>query len=115
MGFQLPKGIKYNVDRLGERWVPVRTQILEGTDIWKHAARIAARTYFQKGFGFPRLTHDDCDCRIFPQQNRIAFAWGYRHLDGEVWYAANVYRFDEKIKEQLLAKGLIPGHVLQLQ
>jgi hypothetical protein len=107
--FRLQKGEKYNVDRLGTNFVRVAPEILNGTDIWEHAVETAQFTFFKAGMGpAVRLGNEDCEVRLYPGRDRMVFAWGYRHVTGEVLVAANVYAFDQAIREQLEAKGLLP-------
>jgi hypothetical protein len=104
----LRRGEKRVIDRLGDGFVTAPRDSLVGTEIWEHAGKIAKQTYFKKGLGFPHLSTDDVEIRLYPGLDKIAFAWGYRAPNGKVYVAANVYGFGAGVRVQLEERGLLP-------
>lgn len=108
MAYKLPFGNKLQVDKLGPGYVEVESRIMDGTPVFEHSGRLAKRKFLEAGLGFPHLTHDDCEIRVWPGQDRIMIAWGCIAADGKPWDIAHVYKFDKGIRDQLIERGVMP-------
>jgi hypothetical protein len=115
MSFSLPRGVKPQVDRLGDGYINCDPQtglplsvVMVGTPVFEHSGKLAKQRFFEKGLGFPHLSTEDCEVRIWPAIDKIAINWAYLTSKGRVWFVSHVYGFGAGIRAQLLAKGVIP-------
>lgn len=86
MTYKLPNGIKPYIDMLGDNYINIDPRKLQGNNqiLLDVAFTSAKQKFFQAGRGFPHLSWDNLEIRVWPSRADVAFCFGLPLVNGNV-------------------------------